>query len=147
MVFNIWGTGRTAKVQCDASAMFSPAMFARFVLPALRAQCDWLDYSLYHLDGTAAIRHLDALLEIESLNAIEFTPEPTVPQGGSPRWVPMYRKILAAGKSVQAIQMTPEEVVPLLDAVGGKGMFIMTEARTEDDARRLEEQVAPYYSS
>ena len=33
--FRIWGPGKTAKVQCDASAMFSPAMFEQFVVPAL----------------------------------------------------------------------------------------------------------------
>ena len=42
----------------DASAMFSTPMFRRFVAPALTAQCEWLDYSLYHLDGTQAVHHL-----------------------------------------------------------------------------------------
>ena len=50
--FQIWGTGKTVKVQCDASAMFSPEMFEQFVVPSLTAQCAWLDNSLYHLDGT-----------------------------------------------------------------------------------------------
>ena len=36
-----------------------------------------------------------------------------------------YRRILEAGKSVQAIGVRPEEIVPLLDAVGGKGMYIL----------------------
>ena len=38
----------------------------------------------------------------------------------------MYRRILDAGKSVQAVGVKPEEVVPLLDAVGGEGMYVMT---------------------
>ena len=64
--FYIWGPGKVAKVQCDASAMISPKMYRRFVVPALTAQCEWLDHSLYHLDGTQAMVHLDALLEIEA---------------------------------------------------------------------------------
>jgi 5-methyltetrahydrofolate--homocysteine methyltransferase len=36
--FRLWGPGKVAKVQCDTSAMFSPAMFEKFVLPAL-ARC------------------------------------------------------------------------------------------------------------
>ena len=53
--FYIWGPGKTAKVQCDAGAMISPRMFRQFVVPALTEQCEWLDYSLFHLDGTQAI--------------------------------------------------------------------------------------------
>jgi len=56
----------------------------------------------------------------------------------------MYRKILDAGKSVQAIGVKPEQVVPLLDAVGGKGMYIMTTARSEAEAEWLVKTVEPY---
>lgn len=126
--FALWAPGRVAKVQCDACAMFSPKMFRRFVQPALRAQCDWLDYSMYHLDGHQCIPHLDALLEIESLDAVEWTPDPQVPSGGSPRWYDLYRRILRAGKSVQAIGVEVHEVAPLLDAVGPAGMYVMVKA-------------------
>jgi hypothetical protein len=126
--FRLWGPGKVAKVQCDASAMFSTDMFARFVAPALTAQCKWLDHSMFHLDGHQCIQHLDILLGIEPLDAIEWTPDPQVPTGGSPEWYPMYRRILEAGKSVQAIGIRPEEVEPLLDAVGPKGMYLMVNA-------------------
>jgi len=142
--FRLWGPGKVVKVQCDASAMFSPEMFDRFVTPALTAQCEWLDCSMFHLDGHQCIPHLDLLLEIESLDAIEWTPDPQVPSGGSPAWYPMYRKILAAGKSVQAIGVKPEEVLPLLDAVGGKGMYIMTTFYDEAHAEQLAKAVEPY---
>jgi len=136
--FSVWGPGKTAKLQCDISCMFSPAMFDEFVLPHLTNQCDWLDYSLYHLDGEDALQHLDSLLGIESLNGIEWTSKgayggnPESPSGGSPHWYDLYRRIKAGGKSVQAVQLRPDEVVPLLDAVGPKGMYI--EVRPEDEA-------------
>jgi hypothetical protein len=142
--FGLWGPGKVAKVQCDTSAMFSPPMFERFVVPALTEQCAWLDYSLFHLDGHQCICHLDLLLDIEPLDAIEWTPDPQVPTGGNPAWYPMYRKILAAGKSVQAIGVHPEEVIPLLDAVGGKGIFIMTDFTDDAQAEALLKAVEPY---
>jgi hypothetical protein len=37
--FRLWGPGKTAKVQCDAAAMISPAMFTRFVVPGITEQC------------------------------------------------------------------------------------------------------------
>ena len=122
--FGLWGPGKTAKVQCDAAAMFSPDMFKRFVVSALTEQCEWLDYSMFHLDGHQCLCHLEHLLAIEPLDAIEWTPDPTVPGGGNKEWYPLYRRILAAGKSVQAIGVKTDEAIPLLDAVGGKGMYI-----------------------
>ncbi len=142
--FRLWGPGKTAKVQCDASAMFSPDMFRRFVVPALREQCAWLDHSLYHLDGTQAICHLDALLEIEELDAIEWTPQAGIETGGHPRWYDMYRRILAAGKSLQVLHVRKEEIVPLLDAIGSDGVYLLTCCSDLDEAGEILDIVAPY---
>ena len=142
--FNIWGPGKVAKLQCDASAMFSAAMFKQFVVPALTKQCEWLDHSLFHLDGHQCICHLDHLLAIEALDVIEWTPDPQVPAGGSPEWYDLYRRILAAGKSVQAVGVTHAEIGPLLDAVGPNGMYIMTEIRTPADADKVAKIIEPY---
>ncbi len=142
--FRLWGPGKTAKVQCDACAMFSPDMFQRFVVPSLSEQCEWLDNSMYHLDGTQAVCHLDALLAIDSLDAIEWTPQAGIEDGGHPRWYDMYKKILAAGKSVQAVGVRQDEIVPLLDAIGGKGVYIMTSFATEGEAETVMKQVESY---
>ena len=142
--FALWGPGRTAKVQCDACAMFSTEMFREFVQPALARQCEWLDHSMYHLDGTQCICHLDALFEIESLDAIEWTPQAGIEGGGSPRWHDLYRRILDAGKSVQAIGVAPSEVIPLLDAVGPKGMYIMVSTSSARELEELAAKVEPY---
>lgn len=135
--FAIWGHGRTAKVQCDLACAISPAMFRRFVAPALEAQCAWLDNAMFHLDGTNALPQLDNLLAIGSLAAIEWTPQAGLPGGGSPRWYDLYRAIRAGGKAVQAIGVAYDEVLPLIDAVGAEGMYIMTSAPSEEAARDL----------
>ena len=97
-----------------------------------------------HLDGTQARHHLDRLIAIESLDAIEWTPQAGLPRGGSPQWFDLYRKILAGGKSVQAVEVKPHEVIPLLDAVGGRGVYIMVEFPDERTAEHLAEKVEPY---
>lgn len=142
--FSIWGPGKTAKVQCDAAAMFSPAMFEQFVVPTLTVQCEWLDYSMFHLDGHQCIPHLDHLLEIDALDAIEWTPDPNVPSGGNPEWYPMYKRILEAGKSVQAIGVKHSEIKPLLDAVGPDGLYIMTHLGDEAAVEKVTEVIEPY---
>ena len=143
--FRIWGPGKTAKVQCDFSAMISQQMFREFVFPYLRRQCQHLDYAMYHLDGTNALQHLDALLEIDEIKAIEWTPQSIRPQGGSPEWYDLYRRIKAAGKAVQAINVQPNEVVPLLDAVGPAGTFILLfDPVTEADSEKVLKAIEPY---
>jgi len=136
--FGLWAQGKVAKVQCDFSCMISSKMFQEFVVPSLTEQCAWIDYSMYHLDGTTALHHLDSLLEIEPLDAIQWTPGAGHPGGGSPEWYDIYRRIKAAGKSVQAIDVAPAEIAPLIDAVGPEGMYILvTGCATETEARLL----------
>ncbi len=43
------------------------------------------------------------LLAIEPLDAIEWTPQAGIEPGGNRRWHDLYRRILAAGKSVQVL--------------------------------------------
>jgi len=142
--FALWGPGKVAKVQCDSSAMFSPAMFKRFAVPALSEQCGWLDYSMFHLDGAHCLPHLDLLLGIKELDAIEWTTNPKVPSGGNPEWYGLYRRILKAGKSVQAVGLNPDEVVPLLDACGGKGMYLMVNTGSAAEIEKLLKAVAQF---
>ena len=143
--FYIWGPGKVAKLQCDSSAMFSPGMYKRFVVPALTAQCGWLDHSLYHLDGTQAMLHLDALLAIEPLDAIEWTPQAGIETGGHKRWHDLYRRILGAGKSVQIVNVELDEVLPLLDAIGSKGVYLLIQFKHEREAEQVLKLVEPYY--
>ncbi|NQU39799.1 MAG: hypothetical protein HQ523_07590 [Lentisphaerae bacterium] len=134
--FGLWGPGKTAKVQCDACAMFSPAMFERFVVPALTQQCEWLDCSMYHLDGTQCIDKLDHLLSIDALDAIEWTPQAGIEDGGDPRWYEMYHRILDGGKSLQAIDVTLDELEPLLDEIGPCGVYVRMDTRSQMEAER-----------
>jgi hypothetical protein len=146
--FCLWGPGRTAKVQCDAAAMISRDMFEEFVAPELVRQCAQLDYAMFHLDGTQAIQHLGRLLEIDELDAIEFTAQVGVETGGNSRWWPLYKRILEAGKSVQVLDVRPDELAPLLNAIGTRGVYIhVAGARTGAQLDDLEAVVARYRSA
>lgn len=122
--FMLWGLGKTGLLQCDTAAMFSPTMFDDFVIPYLKESVEYLDYSMFHVDGHQCLAHVDSLLALEGLNAIEWTPDPKVPPGGSPHWYDLYQKILRAGKAVWVANIDTEEVIPLLDAIGPKGVYL-----------------------
>ncbi len=131
--FSIWGPGKVSKLQCDISIMISEEDFRTFAIPFLQEQCNKLDYTLYHLDGVDAMRHADALLELENLNAIQWTPGVGQPQGGAACWYDLYKKILAGGKSVMANWVTLDELKPLLDNVGNQGLNIQMDFKSEHE--------------
>jgi hypothetical protein len=135
--FRIWGPGRTAKLQCDFSAMISPAMFKEFVAPYLAEQCERLDHTVYHLDGTDCVRHLGALLDIPKLRAIQWTPQSGRPGTGSSTWFEIYKRILAANKSLLLLDVDPREVKSLLQGIGTEGVLLSTTTRNLDEAQDL----------
>ena len=125
-----------SKLQSDISTMISVDDYRRFVQPFIREQCQKIDYTLYHLDGVGAMHHLDALLEIKELNAIQWTPGVGEPQGGSPKWYDLYKKILAGGKSIMACWVTLDELRPLLDNIGGEGVHIEMDFHNEREVEQ-----------
>jgi len=102
-----WYPGKGWQVQNDFSAMISPALFNQFIAPQVDALCEWLDYSVYHLDGPGAIPHLDRLLTIPRLNGVQW-----VPGDGQPpqlAWPDVLHRIQAAGKILD-LYLSPDEV-------------------------------------
>ncbi len=82
----------------DFAALISPKMYREFFLSGIIEECRFLDRSIYHLDGPGALRHLDTILEIPELDAVQW-----VPGAGREvfsRWVQVYQKIQAAGKGI-----------------------------------------------
>jgi hypothetical protein len=142
--FMLWGPGRVGLLQCDLSATISADMFDEFVLPRLEAECSFLDRSLYHVDGPQALRHLDSVLGLEELDAVEWTPGPQVPDGGDPAWYDLYRRILGAGKSVWVAHVKPREIAPLLDAIGTEGVYLTLENAGFEEFAEAERIVKGY---
>jgi hypothetical protein len=135
----IWSESPATDLQCDFSCMISPEMFADLFLPALREQTEWVDRTLYHLDGPNAVRHLEALLSLERLTGIQW-----VPGAGAARmseWTDLLKRILDAGKRLY-ISCDPDEVEPLLKALPHRGLFLDTYAGSPRQADELVAAVA-----
>ncbi len=121
---NIWGPGRFCDVQCDFSAMISPAMFEEFVLPHLTQECRSLDWSIYHWDGPGQIAHLDLLLDIPELTGIQWVPGAGRPGTGSPQWFDLYKRIQAKGKRLVLQGMDRADVQRVVETFDPKGLLI-----------------------
>lgn len=132
--FQLWGPGKTSQVQCDFAAMISPGMFKEFVLPPLQRQCAWLDHSMFHLDGPNCICHLDHLLSIEPLDAVQWSPGAGQPGPGDPKWYGLYERVLNGGKSLQILGISPEEARRIFDRFGSRGIYLSVQVTSEREA-------------
>jgi hypothetical protein len=72
-------------------------------------------------------------LEIEELNAIQWTPGVSQPQGGDPGWYDLYKRIRAAGKANMPSGVELDELQPLLDEVGPSGVNVLMSFESEKD--------------
>jgi 5-methyltetrahydrofolate--homocysteine methyltransferase len=132
-----WAPGRHYQMSCDFSAVLSPRLFDEFIVPEIRTYLEVNEYSVYHWDGPDAVKFLDSLLAIEELDAIQWTQGAGSPPASDPRWIPLYRKIQAAGKRLILPFVEVAEVEGLLAQISSRGLLIGTAASSEDEARDL----------
>ena len=106
----------------DFSCMISPRMFEETFLPGVAAECRHYEASVYHLDGPGAVKHLDALLDIEELNAIQWVWG--AGQGRATDWMDIYVRCQKAGKGLQIGPVEPDELDTLMDTLRPEGVWL-----------------------
>lgn len=132
--FELWAPGKFYAPQNDFSYNIGQKMFNEIFLDVIRRQTEFLDYSIYHVDGVNSFKHIDALLTLPRLQAFQI-----VPGAGKPSplyYMDVLKKVQNAGKNLQ-IYIPPCEVEPALRELSARGLFIHTWAETEDQAREL----------
>jgi len=151
--FDILGEGKVGKVQSDFAALIGTEQFDEFCLPSIKQQCDKLDYSYFHLDGKECIRHLDSLLAIESLSAIQWTPNVGMPDGGNEHWFSMYDKVRNAGKAMHVFindggfdgwLATADKFIK---RYGCRGVYLLFPMMTQAQAQALEHHALTHWGS
>ncbi len=137
----ILGWGRTCNVQCDFSAMISEEMFAEFVVPTVTAQAAFVDNAMYHIDGPDALRHVDMILRMEDVAAIQWSPGSGNPGCEDPQWdAPLYHKVLSSGKALQ-IFVDAENVAKTAERLGCRGIMILFWVDELEEAEQVIETV------
>ncbi len=103
----MYDRGRYNRIQADFIALLSPDMFRKFVLPALEDEAQYLDRSCFHLDGPDALTHLDDLLAIKDLDAVQWVSG----AGNKPQieWPDVLHRIQKAGKII-ILHLSPADV-------------------------------------
>lgn len=114
---------------CDIATMISPEQFEEFVLPVIRNEVKLMTHNVFHLDGKGVANHVDHLLEIPEINAIQWV------QGVGDdfpimQWVPFIKKIQASGKSV-VVDVQVSELESFISEMDPKGLLLCIAANEE----------------
>ncbi len=112
--WGLWNRESGYILQCDFSYMIGNPMFREFVLPTLNRDTGRLNNTIYHLDGKGELKHLDTLLALPNLNAIQWVPGDGTPTGIV--WKEVYEKVIAAGKGASVVG-NPQEVAEVVKAL------------------------------
>ncbi len=133
--------GRYYIPSCDVAIMVSPKMFREFFLPEIVEEVEWLDRSIYHLDGLGALPHLDALLDIPKLDAIQFVWGEG--KGRASDHLPVFQRIQAARKGMHIV-VDPDELDTMMEALRPEGVMLQTWANSPEEANALVARVATW---
>lgn len=123
-----------AFLQCDFAALISPAMFKRWVLPALEEEAEIVKHAVYHWDGPTALVHADLLAHSRGLHTMSFVPGDG--NGTHIDFLPVLKRMQAAGKAVH-VWGTPEQMKALHRELEPNKVMYCTTADSEKEADEL----------
>jgi len=138
-----YSSGKYFALQDDFTGFLSAHTFRELFLEEDIIRISrYLDNSIFHLDGPMALGNLEALLQVGSLNGIQWVPG----AGAEPmsRWIDVCNRVLKTEKCLQ-ISCAPSEVQFLLSKLNHKGLFISTYCGSEKEARDLLKMVEQYH--
>ena len=123
-----------AYLQCDFSCMISPAMFDRWVLPALEEEAEIVRRCVYHWDGPGALVHTDSLTRSRGLHCFSYVPG--AGRGGHVEHLELLKEVQRRGKAVQACG-SPDEVKHMHRHLAPDKVFYSTGCTTQAEAEKL----------
>jgi len=132
--FDLWSPGKFYAAQNDFAYMISPRAFREIFLPVVEIQTQFLDHTIYHVDGIGNYAHIDALCELPRLQALQILPGAGKP---SPlHYMPELKKVQAAGKNLH-ITIPADEVETALRELSVKGLYLATRCSSVEEAEAL----------
>ena len=137
----LFDTGRYYIPSNDFSCMISKQMFIDFFIPELLDEIEFLDRSIYHLDGPDALRHLDTLLDIPNLDAIQYVCG--AGDGPSSRWMDVFKRIQNAGKCIW-VDVSPDEIELFMENLKPEGVMMCTWAPTIEEGEAILKRIASW---
>jgi hypothetical protein len=107
---------------CDFWCLVSKEIGEDLIRPTIEQEMAPLDRTIFHLDGPQALHHLDLMLRLPRLNAVQWVYG--AGHGRALDWLHVYRRCLAAGKAVQIIAEDANDALGVLRELGPAGLWL-----------------------
>jgi hypothetical protein len=133
--YSLWSPGPIVRLQEDATAVFSPALYRKFVQPVDRLLAGHFASSFIHLHSTSMFL-LEAFLEIEEIRCFEINNDVCGPP--LQKMVPYFQRVQKARRPlVIRGSFKPQELQLLLDSLEARGLFLNIMANTMGEVEEL----------
>jgi hypothetical protein len=133
--YSLWAPGSIVRMQEDATAVYSPALYRRFVQEVDRDIARHYECSFIHLHSTSMFL-LDAFLEIEEIRCFEINQDALGPAVAA--MVPYFRKVQRAGRPLLIKgAFTADELKLLTDTLDSRGLLLNIMVETAEVAAEL----------
>ena len=133
--YSLWSPGPIIRMQEDATAVFSPALYREFVQPVDRMLAAHFPSSFMHLHSTSMFL-LDAILEIEEIQCYEINSDVSGPP--IEKMIPYFQQVQKARRPLLIRgSFTPQEMQLLLDSLEPRGLFLYIMVNTMQEVEAL----------
>ncbi len=122
--YQLWAPGPIARLQEDASGVFSPKLYRQLLQPVDREVAGHFANTFIHLHTNSMFLY-DLFLQVEEIRCFEVNYE--VHSGGPPiaGMIPAFRKIQAAKRPLLVRgSFTPDELRLLVDSLDPRGLYL-----------------------
>ena len=133
--YSIWAPGPVARLQEDATAVYSPALYRRFVQPVDRMMGARFEYSFIHLHASSMFL-LEDFLDVREIRCLEINKDAVGPS--TAELIPYFQRVQRAGRPlVVRGYFRPDEVRLLMDSLEPRGLHLNLLVNDLLEAERL----------
>ena len=134
-MYQLWAPGSIIRMQEDATALYSPGLYRRFLQDIDRDLASHFECSFIHLHSTSMFI-LDLFLEIEQLRCFEINYEVSGPPLED--LLACLQRVQSAGRPLLIRgSFTPDEIDVVLDRLDSRGLYLYIMVASEREIEAL----------
>ncbi|OQY32482.1 MAG: hypothetical protein B6241_10815 [Spirochaetaceae bacterium 4572_59] len=123
----------------DFSSLIGRELFDEYCLPILQKEVKAMDTNIFHLDGKGVSKHIDSILTVPEIDAIQWVQGVGEDQPIM-QWIPFLKKLQKAKMPV-IVDVALEELETFMDEMSPEGLLLWTgcdsDEQEEDVLKRL----------
>jgi hypothetical protein len=134
-MYQLWAPGSIARLQEDASALYSPELCREFLLPVNKKIASHFSNSFIHLHSTSMFL-LETFLEVEEIKCFEINNDDGGPS--IEKMIPYFQMVQKAKRSLLIRgSFASEEIDLLMNNLNCRGLYLLILVKNMDEIDKL----------